>query len=108
VYGVVSHTVSQRTHEIGVRMAIGAGRGDVVRMVVRQGLRLALQSSAAGLLAALVFTRALSSLLYGVSASDPLIFGGCAALLTLAALAASSAPALRAARLDPLVALRDE
>lgn len=108
VYGVVSHTVSQRSHEIGVRMAIGASRGDVVRMVVRQGLRLALQAASAGLLAALAFTRALSSLLYGVSASDPLTFGGCAALLTLAALVASGAPAWRAARLDPLDALRNE
>ena len=108
VYGVVSHMVSQRTHEIGLRMAIGASRRDVVGLVVRQGLRLALQSAVAGLLAALAFSRALSSLLFGVSATDPLIFGGCAAVLTLAALAASSAPALRAARLDPLVALRNE
>ena len=108
VYGVVSHMVSQRTHEIGIRMAIGAGRGEVVRLVVRQGLQLALRSAALGLLAALALTRALSSLLYGVSASDPLIFGGCAAALMLAALVASCAPALRAARLDPLVALRTE
>jgi len=108
VYSVVSHMVSQRTHEIGVRMAIGAGRHDVVRLVVRQSLRLALQSSAAGLLVALVLTRALSSVLYGVSARDPLIFGACAAALTATALVASSAPALRAAHLDPLASLREE
>jgi predicted permease len=108
VYGVVSHMVSQRTHEIGVRIAVGAGRRDVVRLVVRQGVSLALRSAAAGVVAALVLMRALSSLLYGVSASDPLIFAGCAGVLTLAALGASCAPALRASRLDPLAALRTE
>ena len=108
VYGIVSHMVSQRTHEIGIRMALGARRGDVVRLVVRQGARLALQAVAVGLLAALLFTGALSSLLYGVDARDPATLLGCAALLALTVLVASCAPAWRATRVDPIAALRAE
>jgi len=108
VYGVVSHMVSQRTHEIGIRMALGAARGDVVRLVVRQGVGLALQAVALGLLAALLLTGALARLLYGVDARDPATLVGCAVLLTLTALLASSAPAWRATRVDPVTALRSE
>ncbi len=108
VYGIVSHMVSQRTHEIGIRMALGARRGDVVRLVVRQGARLALQAVAVGLLATLLFTGALASLLYGVDARDPATLLGCAALLTLTVLVASCAPAWRATRVDPIAALRAE
>jgi putative ABC transport system permease protein len=108
VYGIVSYMVSQRTHEIGIRMALGATRGDVLRLVVRQGLRLALQAVAVGLLAALLFTSALARLLYGVEARDPATLLGCAAALTLTALVASCAPAWRATRVDPIVALHTE
>jgi putative ABC transport system permease protein len=108
VYGVVSHMVSQRTHEIGIRMAMGATRGDVQRLVVRDGLRLALQAAAVGVLGALALTRALASLLYGVAPHDPTTLLASAGLLTLAAAAASWAPARRASRVDPLVALRTE
>jgi putative ABC transport system permease protein len=108
VYGVVSHMVSQRSHEIGIRMAMGATRGDVQRLVVGEGLRLALQAVAVGVLGALALTRALASLLYGVAPHDPTTLLAGAGLLTLAAVAASWAPARRASRVDPLVALRAE
>jgi putative ABC transport system permease protein len=108
VYGVVSHMVSQRTHEIGIRMALGAARGDVIRLVVRQGMRLVLQAVALGLLAAVAVTGALSRLLYGVEARDPATLIGCALLLALTALFASWAPARRATRVDPVTALRAE
>jgi putative ABC transport system permease protein len=108
VYGIVSHMVSERTHEIGIRMALGATRADVVRLVVGQGARLALQAVAVGLLAALLLTGALSRLLYGVDARDPATLLVCAALLALTALIASSAPAWRATRVDPIAALRAE
>jgi putative ABC transport system permease protein len=108
VYGVVSHMVSQRTHEIGIRMAMGATRGDVQRLVVREGLRLALQAAAVGVLGSLALTRGLASLLYGVAPHDPTTLLACAGLLTLAAAVASWAPARRASRVDPLVALRTE
>jgi ABC-type antimicrobial peptide transport system permease subunit len=108
VYGVVSHMVSQRTHEIGIRMALGAARGDVVRLVVRQGIGLALQAVAVGLLASLLLTGALARLLYGVDARDPATLVACALLLTLIASIASCAPAWRATRVDPIAALRAE
>lgn len=108
VYGVVSYAVSQRTHELGVRIAIGAARGDVLRLVLGQGLRLALGAAAAGLVGAVALSGALSGLLYGVDPLDPVILLGSACLLTLVALAASYGPAWRATRLDPLAALRSE
>lgn len=108
VYGVVSYAVSQRTHELGVRIAIGAARGDVLRLVLGQGLRLALGAAAAGLVGAVALSGALSGLLYGVDPLDPVILLGSAGLLTLVALVASYGPAWRATRLDPLAALRSE
>jgi putative ABC transport system permease protein len=108
VYGVVSYSVSQRTHEIGIRMAVGAGRGRVLRLVLGDGLRLALQATGLGLLGALAMTRALSRLLYGVGALDPATFAACSAALVLVALAASGGPAWRGTRVDPVVALRSE
>jgi putative ABC transport system permease protein len=108
VYGVVSHLASQRTHEIGIRMALGAAPGAVVRLVLRHGLRLALVAVSAGLVGALLLGAALSRLLYGVDARDPLTLALCTAALTATVALASVLPAWRAARVDPLSALRSE
>jgi ABC-type antimicrobial peptide transport system permease subunit len=100
--------VAQRTHEIGVRMAIGARPTDVLRMIVGRTVLLSGIDGALGLLGAGVLTRLLDSLLFGVTPTDPLIFFGVAAALVLVAIAASAMPARRAARVDPMIALRSE
>lgn len=108
VYGMVSHSVSQRIREMGIRIAVGAEKGDVMRMVLGQGARVAILGIATGILAALALTRLMASLLFGVSATDPLTFLVVTAVLTLVALGASFLPARRATRVDPVVALRSE
>jgi putative ABC transport system permease protein len=108
LYGVLAFVVSQRRREIGVRIALGATARDVVADVLGQGLRLAALGMAVGLVLALTVTRLMSSLLFGIGATDVATFAGAALLLTVIAIAASLVPALRASRVDPLVALRDE
>jgi ABC-type antimicrobial peptide transport system permease subunit len=106
VYSVISYLVTQRRQEIGVRIALGAQRGDVLGLVLRQGGSLALIGIAVGGAGALFLTRLLSGLVYGVSTADPLAFGGVVALLAAVALLASWLPARRAARVDPMNVLR--
>jgi putative ABC transport system permease protein len=108
IYGVMSYTVGQRTQEIGIRMALGAQPGNMLTLVLGRGAGLALAGIAAGVLGALVLTRFLSSLLFGVQPTDPLTFVAVAALLLLVALAACYVPARRAMRVDPMMALRYE
>jgi putative ABC transport system permease protein len=108
IYGVMSYSVSQRTGEIGVRMALGANRGQVLALICKQGLRLAAIGLATGLLLALAATRLMSSILFGVSPADPPTYASIAILLTVVSLLACYVPARRATKVDPMVALRNE
>jgi putative ABC transport system permease protein len=108
LYGIAAYSVAARKREIGIRMALGARPDDVHRMVIRQGMRLALTGVAVGLAGEFVVSRILSSLLYEISGADALIYAGVSILLVLIALVACYIPARRAARVDPMVALRYE
>jgi putative ABC transport system permease protein len=108
IYGVVSYGVSRRTREIGVRIALGANRPQVLRMVVGSGMESVVVGLLLGTVAALALTRLIGTLLYGVTPSDPLTYGAAALTLAATALLACLMPALRAARIDPAVTLRNE
>jgi putative ABC transport system permease protein len=106
IYGVMSYSVAQRTHELGIRMALGAQRRDLLKLAIGAGLKLVLIGVVLGLSASFVLTRVMSSLLFGVSATDPLTYTSISILMISVALLASYIPARRAARVDPLIALR--
>jgi len=106
IYGVISYLVSERTHEIGIRIALGAEGRSILRMVLRQGLGLALAGTAVGLVGALIVSHLMAGLLYGVRPTDPLTFSGVAFLLVSVAVLACYIPARRAMRVDPLASLR--
>ena len=106
IYGVMTYSVAQRTHEIGIRIALGARRADVLQMTIKQGLRLVGAGMILGLAAAFILTRVLESLLFGISATDPVTFFGISLVLLAVAILASYLPALRATKVDPIIALR--
>ena len=108
IYGVISYIVAQRTHEVGIRMALGATPRDVLRMVLGEGVKMTLVGVAIGLLAVFGVTRLMANMLFGVSPHDPLTLVGVASLLILVAVAACYIPAHRATKVDPIVALRHE
>jgi putative ABC transport system permease protein len=106
IYGVIAYLVTQGTRELGIRIALGATPRGILALILRQGMTVALAGVGMGLAGALVLARFMRGLLFGVVATDPLTFGVIALLLTVVALAASFVPALRAARIDPVVSLR--
>jgi ABC-type antimicrobial peptide transport system permease subunit len=106
IYGSIAYSVAQRTQEVGIRRALGAQQGDILRLILLQGLRLVLAGVAIGLLGAFALTRVMKNLLFHVQATDPAAFAGIAILFVAVALAASYLPARRAARVDPMAALR--
>jgi ABC-type antimicrobial peptide transport system permease subunit len=108
IYGVISHLVGERTHEIAIRLALGAERWDVLRMVLRDGAKMALAGVVIGLGVALGLTRLIASMLFGISAHDPITVGAVVSLLTVVAFAACYIPARRATRVDPMAALRND
>jgi putative ABC transport system permease protein len=108
IYGVMSYSVTQRTHEIGIRMALGAQTKDVLKMIVGQGMTVVVIGVVIGVAASFALTRLMESLLFGVSAADPITFIVVPLILTAVAMAACFLPALRVARVDPVIALRYE
>jgi putative ABC transport system permease protein len=108
IYGVMAYAVAERTHELGVRMALGADRGDVLRMVIGDAMRLVAGGVTLGVIGAAAASRLIGSLLFGITPTDPTTFAGIVALLTATALVASYVPARRATRVDPMIALRHE
>jgi len=106
IYGVLAYSVTERTHEIGVRMALGASSKDVLRMVLVDGAKVTVSGVIAGIVGAFALTRLMSAILFNVSASDPLTFAGISVLIVLVSLLASYIPARKASRVDPMVALR--